>query len=262
MFFDPALSASGKQACSSCHDPHHAFGPVSASPVEMGGPNLDQPGVRAVPSLRYLQAAPAFTEHFYDSEDEGDESVDNGPTGGLTWDGRVDHGEDQAKIPLLSPFEMGNKDALAVTAVLRKSAYADEFKATFGNDVFDRPGDAFDAAAEALGTFEQSAADFYPYSSRYDAFLAGKATLTTQELHGRSLFEDETKGSPYKHKVGSLSMANAGPNTNGSQFFITHVETGWLDGKHTIFGQVRSGQDVVDKVKQGDMLKSVKIEEA
>jgi peptidyl-prolyl cis-trans isomerase B (cyclophilin B) len=75
-------------------------------------------------------------------------------------------------------------------------------------------------------------------------------------------FEDETKGSPHKHKVGSLSMANAGPNTNGSQFFITHVETSWLDGKHTIFGQVRSGQDVVDKVKQGDTLKSVKIEEA
>jgi peptidyl-prolyl cis-trans isomerase B (cyclophilin B) len=75
-------------------------------------------------------------------------------------------------------------------------------------------------------------------------------------------FEDETANNPNKHKVGSLSMANAGPNTNGSQFFITHVETGWLDGKHTIFGQVRSGQDVVNKVKQGDTLKSVKIEEA
>ncbi|MBZ9756204.1 cytochrome-c peroxidase [Mesorhizobium sp. ESP6-5] len=194
MFFDPALSASGKQACSSCHDPRHAFGPASASPVEMGGPNLDQSGVRAVPSLRYLEAAPAFTEHFHDSEDEGDESVDNGPTGGLTWDGRADHGVDQAKIPLLSPFEMANKDAVAVTAALRKSAYADEFKATFGNDVFDRPDDALDAAAEALGTFEQSAVDFYPYSSRYDAFLAGKATLSARELHGRALFEDEAKG--------------------------------------------------------------------
>ena len=75
-------------------------------------------------------------------------------------------------------------------------------------------------------------------------------------------FEDETKNNPNKHKAGTLSMANAGPNTNGSQFFITHVETGWLDGKHTVFGQVRSGQNVVDAVKQGDTLKSVKIEEA
>jgi peptidyl-prolyl cis-trans isomerase B (cyclophilin B) len=75
-------------------------------------------------------------------------------------------------------------------------------------------------------------------------------------------FEDETKGNPNKHKVGSLSMANAGPNTNGSQFFITHVVTDWLDGKHTVFGQVRDGQNVVNAVKQGDELKSVKIDES
>lgn len=75
-------------------------------------------------------------------------------------------------------------------------------------------------------------------------------------------FEDETKGSPHKHQVGSLSMANAGPNTNGSQFFITHVVTDWLNGKHTVFGKVKSGQDIVDAVKQGDTLTSVKIEEA
>jgi peptidyl-prolyl cis-trans isomerase B (cyclophilin B) len=75
-------------------------------------------------------------------------------------------------------------------------------------------------------------------------------------------FEDELKGNSHKHQVGSLSMANAGPNTNGSQFFITHIATDWLNGKHTVFGQVRSGQKVVDSVKQGDTLKAVKIEEA
>jgi cytochrome c peroxidase len=194
MFFDPSLSASGRQACASCHDPRHAFSPASASPVETGGPHMDQPGLRAVPTLRYLQAVPSFTEHFYDSEDEGDESVDNGPTGGLTWDGRVDHGYEQAKIPLLSPFEMGNKDEAEVVAALRKAAYAGEFKAVFGETVFDDTGDAFDAAVEAIGTFEQSGPDFYPYSSRYDAFLAGKAQLTAQELRGRQLFEDPMKG--------------------------------------------------------------------
>ena len=72
-------------------------------------------------------------------------------------------------------------------------------------------------------------------------------------------FEDET-GNGVRHERGVLSMANAGPNTNGSQFFITHVPTPWLDGKHTVFGKVVEGLDVVDAVRQGDTIKSVKIE--
>ncbi len=72
-------------------------------------------------------------------------------------------------------------------------------------------------------------------------------------------FEDET-GNGLAHERGVLSMANAGPNTNGSQFFITHVPCGWLDGKHTVFGKVVEGLDVVDAVKQGDKIRSLKIE--
>jgi peptidyl-prolyl cis-trans isomerase B (cyclophilin B) len=72
-------------------------------------------------------------------------------------------------------------------------------------------------------------------------------------------FEDETTNG-LRHDRGMLSMANAGPNTNGSQFFITHVPTPWLDGKHTVFGKVVEGLDVVDAVKQGDKINSIRIE--
>jgi peptidyl-prolyl cis-trans isomerase B (cyclophilin B) len=75
-------------------------------------------------------------------------------------------------------------------------------------------------------------------------------------------FEDEVGRDKPKHQIGSLSMANAGPGTNGSQFFITHIATDWLNGKHTVFGQVKSGQDVVDKISQGDVVKSDTIAES
>ena len=72
-------------------------------------------------------------------------------------------------------------------------------------------------------------------------------------------FEDEARNG-LGHERGVLSMANAGPNTNGSQVFITHVATPWLDGKHTVFGKVVEGMDAVDAVRQGDKIKSVTVE--
>ncbi len=74
-------------------------------------------------------------------------------------------------------------------------------------------------------------------------------------------FEDEVSNNPLKHEQGVISMANAGPNTNGSQFFITHSPQPHLNGNHTVFGKVVKGQDIVDAVQQGDKIVHMTISE-
>ncbi|CAM3623882.1 cytochrome-c peroxidase [Bordetella flabilis] len=194
LFMDPRLSASGRQACASCHSPAHHFGPPNDLAVQPGGANMTQAGVRAVPSLMYLQDVPPFDEHFVDSEEEGDNSTDNGPTGGLTWDGRVNRADAQARIPLLDPREMGNADAAAVVARVRAAPYADTVRRLYGGQVFDDVDRAFDAIVQALAYYQDTPALFFPYSSKFDAVMQGRARFSEQEARGLRLFSAEDKG--------------------------------------------------------------------
>nr|WP_294524797.1 cytochrome c peroxidase [uncultured Rhodopila sp.] len=194
LFFDPALSASGKMACATCHDPAHGFAGPDARPVQMGGPDLRRSGVRAVPALTYGLFAPAFREHFFESEEDGDESADQGPAGGRGWDGRVDRLRDQAAVPLLDNKEMAMAGAASVAAAAGQGSYAADIRALYGQDVFGRPQAAFAAVTEALEYFQQTPTVFSPFSSKYDAFLRGSAELSEPEARGLAVFNDPERG--------------------------------------------------------------------
>ena len=192
LFFDPSLSASGTLACASCHDPASHFGPPNALSVQHGGARRDRAGLRAAQSLMYTQTVPPFTEHY--SDDEDDDSIDQGPAGGRTWDGRAQSAHEQALEPLLSPLEMANPDQHAIAARLRRAAYFERFAAAFGKRGLDDDARLVRAALMALETFQQEPALFYPYTSKYDAWLRHRAQLSAQEARGLAVFNDPTKG--------------------------------------------------------------------
>jgi cytochrome c peroxidase len=192
LFFDPELSASGKMACATCHDPAFAYGPPNDRSTQLGGPDMKSVGLRAAPALRYLQTVPPFAEHHFD---EGvDESIDRGPTGGHGWDGRADTTHDQARLPLTSKFEMANADVDSVVARVARSALAAQFHAVFGDDVFSDSVRGSTALLLCLEVFQQSPKDFYPYRSRYDAYLRKQLELNPTELRGLALFNNPKKG--------------------------------------------------------------------
>lgn len=188
MFFDPTLSASGKLACATCHDPRFGFGPPPGRAIAKGGRDGTELGTRAVPSLRYARNAPPFSldHHFIDG--------DRGPVGGYTWDGRAGSMAEQAQLPLLAANEMANGSAAEVVKRLRNTAYAEQFRSVFGAAIFKTPERAFAAALQALEAFQTTPSEFAPYSSRYDAYLRGDIDLTDQEERGAQLFKDPQKG--------------------------------------------------------------------
>lgn len=192
LFFDVRLSAFGNLSCASCHAPKFAYGPPNDRPTQLGGPALKSPGLRAAPSLRYLQTVPPFSEHHY--EEGADDSVDQGPTGGHDWDGRAASAHEQARGPLTSPFEMANPDVETVVARLARGPLDARFRAVFGDDVFAEPARGTKALLMCLEVFQQSPKDFSPFSSRYDKYLARQGTLTAAEQRGLALFNDAKKG--------------------------------------------------------------------
>ncbi|XAH22355.1 cytochrome c peroxidase [Xylophilus sp. GW821-FHT01B05] len=206
MFFDRSLSASGAMSCASCHDPAHAYGPPNALSVQLGGATGRQLGARAAPSLRYQQNVPPFTMHRFD--DDFDESVDQGPAGGHGWDGRAGTLHEQAAIPLLAAHEMANASPAAVVAKLRGAPYAAQFRDTFGADALDDDARAFQWATLALEMFQQDPKEFYPYSSRFDEYLRGKAPLAANEMRGLALFNDEKKGNCAACHISEVSPNN------------------------------------------------------
>jgi cytochrome c peroxidase len=186
IFFDTSLSASGKQACGTCHVPSHAYTADSVTdhglPVPLGGPNMDQTGFRNAPSLMYASFTPPF-------------SLTNGPVGGFFRDGRASSLAAQAQQPFVTPFEMANTDASSVVEKLQNSATTlAAFVAAYGEAVLSDPDATLEDMALALAAYETDDESFHPFSSKYDYWLQGKAQLTTQEQNGLNLFNDPTKG--------------------------------------------------------------------
>jgi len=183
IFRDTSLSASGRQACISCHDPATGHASPFDTPTAPGGPAMADQGNRNPPSIRYLRFNTAF--HF---------ESDGTPAGGFFWDGRAASLREQARMPFLNPVEMANPDIAAVVAKLAAAPYAAEFRQVFGDAIFSTPEDAFDRMAFALERYQLEDPEFAPFSSKYDAFVAGRATLTAQELNGLALFNRGDKG--------------------------------------------------------------------
>jgi len=192
LFFDKGLSASGSMSCATCHDPEHAYGPPNDLAAQLGGPARTSPGIRAVPSIRYKEYIPAYA----DLLDNPDGFSEPGPGGGYAWDGRADSLAEQAKTPLLSPFEMANADAAEVRARLRASSSAAAFVQAFGEGALRDPDAALAKVQLALQSFQLEDPSFHPYNSKFDLHGYGKpgSELTAAEQRGLEVFTSQKTG--------------------------------------------------------------------
>lgn len=188
MFKDPSLSASGQMSCATCHDPNLGHASPFDTPVAFGGPGFPNDhspsasGLRSPPTLRYLRYNSAF------------QWVDGQPRGGFFWDGRASRLSEQAKGPFLGANEMANASIADLIQRLAQAPYADRFKAVFGADILNNPDLAFERMAFALERYQIEDPDFAPFSSKFDAVVAGRATFSPAEQRGALLFNRRDKG--------------------------------------------------------------------
>ncbi len=195
IFNDPALSASGKMSCASCHSPQHAYAAPNTLPVQLGGKNLNRAGLRSVPSLRYvLGATPAW--HMQHEVDPITHQLkpESEPTGGFTRDGRFNSLHEQAVTPLFAVSEMANTSIHGLINKLKVAPYSAQFKRVYGEHVLKNDEVALATMLDAIKHFELDDPSFHPYSSKYDQYLDGDVQLSDQELRGLALFNDPNKG--------------------------------------------------------------------
>lgn len=233
MFFDPSLSASGAMSCASCHDPGHRYAPPNNLTVQLGGPDMDRPGIRTTPTLTYKALTPAFSMGEPAGSLETDDltpmdevaakgrvaglapttpvgtaarvakaaiaagtaaaAADTVPQGGMFWDGRADSLEDQTMGPLMSPFEMANGDTHDLYEKVR-AGYGEAIARFFGEQVLHDERMTIDEAGFALARFQTEDPSFHSFDSKYDFYLRGAVQLTPAEARGLKLFDDPKKG--------------------------------------------------------------------
>jgi cytochrome c peroxidase len=177
LFADTNLSTPAGRSCQSCHNPSAGFAdPDHGLPTSKGAVK-GRFGDRNSPTAAYASASPDF-------------AFDSGLgeyVGGQFWDGRAKDLVEQAQGPFLNPVEMNNADAAEVVNKVKDADYAAIYEELYGS--LDSTDTAFLHVAEAIAAFEASSA-VTPYTSKYDAYLAGTASLTSSEAHGLELFTD------------------------------------------------------------------------
>lgn len=217
LFFDPSLSGSGREACASCHSPQHGYNPPNDLTVQPGGVEMNRLGQRPAPSLAYLYRQQPFSIGPDSSPDDvtvnlnvvaasastharAQKSADAAPPpamvpqGGLFWDGRADSLQRQAFFPALDPAEMANSSTATLASALIRPAYRRQFTQLFGPTIVNDPDRLVSEAMFALARYQIEDPSFHAFTSKYDAWLQGKATLSPAEMRGLKAFNDPQKG--------------------------------------------------------------------